>query len=72
MATPTLMGTVLAFKDGTLKLDGVPQGIRKRVQSLASEMSIEDIKQFTSDKSKGVTRHSNLGAKPHFRKVKSI
>ena len=71
MANPTLMSTVLAFKDGTLKLDNVPKGIQKRVQSLASELSLDELKQFNQSGG-GVKRHSNLGAKPHFRKVKSM
>ena len=71
MANPTLMGTALAFKQGDLKLDNIPKGIHKRVQSLASEMSLDELKQFNQSGGE-VKRHFNLGAKPHFRKVKSI
>jgi hypothetical protein len=70
MANPTLMSTVLAFKDGSVKLDAVPKGIQKRVQSLASEMSLDDLKQFSQPGGE-VKRYSNLGAKPHFRRVRS-
>ena len=64
-----LMGMVLAYKSGKIKKGDLPPGVRERVVRMASEMTSEQVEDFTSTPSKSLPEHKGQGR--HIRNVRT-
>ena len=53
-----MMGLVLSVKSGKTKIGDVRSGIRKKIERMASEMTTEQLKDYTSTPVKGLPKHA--------------
>jgi hypothetical protein len=65
-----LMGMVLAYKRGK-SLDTFPSGVRKRIKRMASDMSEEQLKDYTSTKASDLPEHSKKRPSRAMRKARA-
>ena len=65
-----LMGMVLAYKRGK-SLDSFPDGVRKRIKRMASDMSEEQLKDYASTKTSDLPEHSKKRPSRTVRKARA-